>query len=251
MNAQLNVLFVTADQFRGDCLSARRAPGRAHARTSIGSPPAGSRSGATSPTRRRAGRAGRPLHGHVPVQPPGRDQRLPARRPVHELRPRGARRSATSPRCSATPTSASTPARSPPTIRACAPTKACSPASTRSCHLPEGDPAALARLVAKAGLRRPRQTGASSSTSPPTGPRWRTQYDAEHTQTAFLTDRVLDFVDDHATRPVVRAPLVPAAAPAVPRARALRHDVRPRVGSGAGARRVTRRRRRSSIRCSA
>ena len=45
---------------------------------------------------------------------------------------------------------------------------------------------------------------------PAEGTQWRTQYDAAHSQTVFLTDRVLDFADDRSAhrQAVVRARLV-------------------------------------------
>jgi len=58
MASDANVLFITADQWRGDCLGAAAHP-VVRTRTSTASRPAGSRSGATSPKLRRAGRAGR------------------------------------------------------------------------------------------------------------------------------------------------------------------------------------------------
>ena len=229
----INVLFVTADQWRGDCLCGRRPPGRADARTSTASPPSGvsfrrhfAQAAPCGPSRAVA------LHRHVPVNHRSVLNGSPARRPPHERRPRGPRRSATSRRCSATPTSASTPAPSPPTIRASAPTRACSPASTRSATCPRAIPQAWLDWLRPSGLRRARRLARRSSTSPPTGTQWRTQYDAEHSQTVFLTERVARLRrTDKRRHAVVRAPLLPAAAPAVPRARALRHDVRPRVGA--------------------
>ena len=181
------------------------------------------------------------LHRHVPDEPPVGDQRHAARRPPHERRPRGARGSATSPRCSATPTSSVDPrtvaARRPAPVHA---TRACSPASTRCATCPRAIRSGGSTGCAPTGYDVPDRLARRSSTSPADGTEWRTQYDAEHTQTAFLTDRVLDFVDDAAAAAVVRAPLVPAAASAVPRARAVRHDVRPRVGSRRRCARATR-----------
>ena len=107
----LNVLYITVDQWRGDCLSAAGHPvvRDADARR------AGRRRACcfanhwanTAP----CGPSRTTLHtGHVRAEPPLGAERHAARRPLHQHRARGARRPATTRRCSATPTPASTPA---------------------------------------------------------------------------------------------------------------------------------------------
>ena len=84
----LNVLLITLDQFRGDCLSRRRAPARAHAEPrrarrapACGSPRHYSQAAPCAPG------PGQPLHRHVPDEPSGRRQRHAARRPVRQRSP--------------------------------------------------------------------------------------------------------------------------------------------------------------------
>jgi arylsulfatase A-like enzyme len=64
------------------------------------------------------------------------------------------------------------------------------------CDLPEGNPARWLGWLRAAGVDLPDDWRAFVD-HPAEGTRWRTQYDAKHTQTVFLTDRLLDFVDDH------------------------------------------------------
>jgi arylsulfatase A-like enzyme len=68
------------------------------------------------------------------------------------------------------------------------------------CHLPEGDPHEWLTWLAKAGYDLP-DNWRDFTDRPAPGTRWRTNYAAAHSQTAFLTDRVLDFVDDGGGRP--------------------------------------------------
>jgi arylsulfatase A-like enzyme len=63
------------------------------------------------------------------------------------------------------------------------------------CDLPEGNPARWLDWLRAAGVELPDDWRAYVD-QPADGTRWRTQYDAKHTQTAFLTDGLLDFVDD-------------------------------------------------------
>ena len=126
----------------------------------------------------------------------------------------------------------------------------------------------------RSGVRPPRgqprargSTGCAprASTSPTTGARFVDQPGATGTPLAHAVrrrahpDRVphrpaarlrrRPFRSDE--RAVVRAPLVSPAAPAVPRARAVRHDVRPGVGAATGPRHDTRPTKARSTRCSA
>ena len=83
----LNVLFVTVDQWRGDCLGQRGPSRRAHPEPR---PPRRGRRVVPAPLRPgRAVRAepGVALHGHVPDEPPVGAQRHAARRPPHQRRP--------------------------------------------------------------------------------------------------------------------------------------------------------------------
>ena len=84
------------------------------------------------------------------------------------------------------------------------------------------------------GLRRARRRPRDVRAGLRTRPGAPVAYAAEHTETAFLTGELLDYVDDARRRAVVRARGVHPAAPAVRRARAVQHDVRP--GCGAGSR---------------
>jgi arylsulfatase A-like enzyme len=68
------------------------------------------------------------------------------------------------------------------------------------CHLPEGDPREWLSWLAKVGETVP-ENWREFVDRPALGTRWRTQYSAEHSQTAFLTDRVLDYVDDRGAEP--------------------------------------------------
>jgi arylsulfatase A-like enzyme len=68
------------------------------------------------------------------------------------------------------------------------------------CHLPEGDPRAWLSWLAKVGETVP-ENWRDFVDRPAPGTNWRTQYRAEHSQTAFLTDRVLDYVDDRGGSP--------------------------------------------------
>ena len=132
------------------------------------------------------------LHRHVPDEPPVGAERHAARRPPRQRRARGAPRSATNRRCSATPTRASTPARSRPTTRGCRATRACCPGFDPVCHLPEGDPCAwLDWMRARRASTCPTNWRAFVDRPGRRARRWRTAVRrAEHTQTAFLTDRV-------------------------------------------------------------
>jgi arylsulfatase A-like enzyme len=67
------------------------------------------------------------------------------------------------------------------------------------CHLPEGDPQAWLAWMRAAGVDVPEQWREFVD-SPAAGTSWRTNYDAKHSQTAFLTDRAIDFADEQRTR---------------------------------------------------
>ena len=128
----VNVLLVTLDQFRGDCLSAAGHPlvrtpnlDALAARRCAVAPP-------LQPGGAVRARSGQPLHGHVPDEPSGRRQRHAARRPVRQRR---ARRPAGRLRTGAVrlhrPVARSTDREPGPTIRGCRRTTASCPASTR------------------------------------------------------------------------------------------------------------------------
>jgi arylsulfatase A-like enzyme len=63
-------------------------------------------------------------------------------------------------------------------------------------YLPEGNPAQWLDWLRAAGVELPDEWRLFVD-RPAEGTRRRTQYDAKHTQTVFLTDRLLDFVADH------------------------------------------------------
>ena len=248
----LNVLFVTADQWRGDCLGGaghpvvrtpnldRLAAGgvsfrRHFAQAAPCGPSRASLYTGMYLMNHRSVLNGTPLdarHTNVALRRPRAGLRARAvRLHRHERRPAHGR-----PRRSAPPLLR----RGPPGLR-----PGVRPARRQ--------PGALARLDARRRESTCPTTGGPSSTTRPRAPAGRPSTTPSTRQTVFLTDRLLDFVDDRSTRghAVVRAPLLSAAAPAVPRARAVRHDVRPRVGSRrrCARRRVPRRAR--STRCSA
>ncbi len=66
------------------------------------------------------------------------------------------------------------------------------------CHLPEGNPAAWLDWLRAEGVDVPADWR-SFVDQPAPGTAWRTQYDAKRSQSAFLTDRALDYIDDAAT----------------------------------------------------
>ena len=242
-----NVLFITADQWRGDCLTRGRAPGRAHAE-----PRPARRRRRLVPAPLRAGGAvraepGVALHRHVPDEPPVGAQRHPARRPPHERRPRGPRARLRARAVRLHRHEHRPPHRRRPTTRACSRTKACSPASTRCATSPRATRTRGSTGCAPTGVDVPddwrafvdqpgrRARGGARSTTPSTRRPCSSPTACSTSSTTVGGEPA-----------VVRAPLVPAPAPAVPRARAVRHDVRPRVGPGAGARADARRRRRAA-----
>ena len=84
----MNILLITLDQFRGDCLSSAgppagpdAEPGRPRRRRRAPRPP-------LQPGHALRPRPGLPLHGHLPDEQPGGRQRHPARRPLRQRRPR-------------------------------------------------------------------------------------------------------------------------------------------------------------------
>ncbi len=67
------------------------------------------------------------------------------------------------------------------------------------CHLPEGNPAAWLDWLRASGVDLPADWRTYVD-RPAEGTKRRTQYDAKLSQTAFLTERMLDFADDAASR---------------------------------------------------
>ena len=252
MAPAVNVLFITADQWRGDCLGAAAHP---VVRTpNLDRLAAGGR---VVPPPLRAGRAlraepGVALHRHVPDEPPVGPQRHAARRPPRQRR---ARRPPARLRAGAVRLHRHQHrpphrrARRPPP----APVRRRAPGLRSRCATsPRARPRRGSTGCATTASTSP-TSGARSSTSPRRAPAGARSTRPKHSQTAFLTDRFLEWADEPrgGDAAVVRARLVPAAAPAVPRARAVRHDVRPDVGAGARARRDRAPRKARSIRCSA
>ena len=181
---------------------ARRLPvgsaGHPVVRTPEPRPPRGGRRVVPAPLR--AGRAvraepGVALHRHVPDEPPVGAQRHPARRPPHERRAgRRARLGYEPALFGYTDTSVDprTVAPDDPRLRTY---EGVLPGFDPVGYLPEGNPGRWLDWMRAAGVRRARRL-ARVRRPPGRGHRWRTQYDAKHSQTVFLTDRVLDFVDD-------------------------------------------------------
>jgi arylsulfatase A-like enzyme len=62
-------------------------------------------------------------------------------------------------------------------------------------HVPEGNPVEWLDWMRAAGVELPDEWR-DFVDRPAGGTHWRTQYDAKHTPTVFVTDRLLDFVDD-------------------------------------------------------
>ena len=216
----VNVLLITLDQFRGDCLS---APGTRWCarRTSIALAAQGvrlarhySQAAPCAP-----GRA-EPLHGHVPDEQPGGRQRHAARRPLRQRRAAPAAGPGYRRRCSATPTRASTRA-SPtgPTTRGCRPTRACCPGST---------PCSTCATTTSRGWRWLAELG--HDTSPGCEALLATERErpAEHSL-VHVPHRPRRRLDRAPGRAVVRPPQLPAPAPALRRRRALgrRRTTRP------------------------
>ena len=220
MPTRPNVLFITLDQWRADCLSRRRPPGRRDAQP------------------RPAGRRGRPVrqplrpvhavrsepgvdpHRAVPEEPPLGSQRHAARRPLHQpgargplrrLRPDALRLHRHQPRPAAAP---------PRRPAAAAPTRGCCPGSPRGSTIPEPFEPWLDWLRDKGyeippgpgGRVRPRSAGRQHRAGLDLGAD--DLHAAEHSITAFVTDHVLDHL--RGRRGLVRARQLPAAPPAVP-----------------------------------
>ena len=135
------------------------------------------------------------LHRHVPDEPPVGAQRHAARRPPHQRRARRPRARLRAGALRLHRHERRPPHRRRPTTPGSAPTRACSPASTRSATSPRATRSAWLDWMRAAGVDVPDDWRAFVD-QPAAGTRWRTQYDAKHTQTVFLTDRLLDFVDD-------------------------------------------------------
>ncbi|HWS45145.1 MAG TPA: alkaline phosphatase family protein [Acidimicrobiia bacterium] len=68
------------------------------------------------------------------------------------------------------------------------------------CHLPEGEPRAWLDWLCAEGLDVP-DDWRTFTDGPAPETRWRTQYDAAHSQTAFLTDRFLEWAGAQGSRP--------------------------------------------------
>ena len=231
----VNVLLITLDQFRGDCLSAAghplvRTPNLDRLAGIGGAPRPPLQPGRAV----RAG-AGEPLHGHVPDEPSRGRQRHAARRPLRQRRPRRPVGPATTRCCSATPTRPSTRAwRTAPMTRAvdvrgrsCPASTCCSTCGSTTCR---GWPGWRSSATPRAGGYE--QVLATEGERP-----------AEHSLAAFLTDHVVEWIERQDAA-VVRPPQLLAPAPAVLRSRPL--------GAGllAGRRRPADRARcRSATRC--
>jgi arylsulfatase A-like enzyme len=68
------------------------------------------------------------------------------------------------------------------------------------CHLPEGEPFAWLEWMRADGVDVPDEWRTFVD-RPAAGSRWRTQYEAKHSQTRFLTDRFIEWADDRRAGP--------------------------------------------------
>ena len=216
----MNVLFITLDQFRGDCLG---AGGHPLVRTPALDALAAAGSAAGQPLQPGCAvrtRPGVPVHGHLPDEQPGGRQRHPAGRALRQRGQGGAAGRLRSRRCSATPIRASIPARPPgATTRGCSTTRACCRASRRCCTSP------TTIRCGSTGWRTKGYTDLSDgytelAREPPPARRAQ-RVGVPHRSRARLAA---------ATGPghaVVRAPELPATAPAAHRGRRVRDHVRP------------------------
>ena len=217
----MNILLITLDQFRGDCLSSAGHPlvqtpnlDALAARRRRASP------ATTARPRRAAPGSGLPLHGHLPDEQPGGDQRHTARRP---LRQRGPRRPAG--RLPPDPVRLHRPGHRPPPGRPGPTTPGSSdyeevlPGFDVELDL-RGAMTALGRLAAgprpRGRRRRSRRRWPPSRSGRPST-----------AMSAFLTERA-DRVARAPGRALVRPPQLPAPPPAVRRGRRVVRPLRPR-----------------------
>ncbi len=140
MAPDTNVLFITADQWRGDCLGAAAHP---VVRTpNLDRLAAG---GVVVPPPFRPGRAlraepGGALHGHVPDEPPVGAERHAARRPPRQRRARGPPPRLRTGAVRLHRHERRPPHRRRPATRACSRYEGVLPGFDPVCHLPEGEP---------------------------------------------------------------------------------------------------------------
>ena len=245
----MNVLFVTADQFRGDCLGAAGHP--------VVRTPNLDRLAAGGTSFRRhfanavpcAPEPGVDLHRHVHDEPPGRRPTAPRSTPATTTSRSSPAASATSPRSSATPTPASIPGPCADDDPRLFSYEGVLPGFDAVCHLPETAPEEWLAWLRKSGVDVPDEWHPFAYEAVARHRRGGRAIPRSSRRRVFLTDRVLDFVDDTAARGdrpwfvhlSYLRPHPPYLAP-----RALRHDVRPGVGARAGARADDGRRRRAA-----
>jgi len=198
LEPQLNVLFITADQFRADCLGAaghpvvrtphldRLAAGgvsfRRHYANAV--PCAPSRASLYTGMYLMNHRA---VSNGTPLDARHDNVALVARRLGYEPALFGYTDTGVDPRTV------------PAGDRALYSYEGVLPGFDPVCHLPEGAPDDWLAWLRKHGVDVP-DGWRSYANEPAPGTTGRTQYPAELSQTAFLTDRVLDFVDDAAGR---------------------------------------------------
>ena len=221
-----NVLLITCDQWRGDCLSAAGHP-------VVRTPNADALAAEgvlfrATFARRRALLAGArlPLHRPLPDEQPRLPQRHAARRPPRQHRACRPRASATIRRCSATPTSRPTRASMRRAILCCAAMKACCRASRVRQLLPEHQKPWLSWL---AGARRRCQRRLSRH--PPPGGRGARRrvtnappvYSQRRDAGGLPGRRIHPLARRAGAAALVRASLLHQPAPALHRAGALQH----------------------------
>jgi arylsulfatase A-like enzyme len=191
-----NVLFITADQFRGDCLSvgghpvvrtpnldALAAEGTRFTRHFANAVPC-------APSRASL-YTGMYLMNHRATT---NGTPLDAR---HDNVARVARRLGYAPALFGYTDTSVDPRTVPAGDRALYSYEGVLPGFDAECDLPEGSPKDWIAWLRKQGVDVPDDWRAFAN-EPADGTKWRTQYDKEHTQTAYLTDRVLDYVDGKA-----------------------------------------------------
>ena len=202
MPAPLNILFITADQWRGDCLSAVGHPMVKGRRISMPWPPRVCCSSATSPTQRRADPVARRCTPACTCRTTARARtarRSTRATPTGRSKPRS---SATIRCCSATPTPAAIRAASPRTARGCAPTRVHFPGFARSCIStairPPGPTGCGARATKTPdnprGRLRPARASGAGVRRRRASELARSLFPAEVDDVAFLTGELIDYL---------------------------------------------------------
>ncbi len=198
MAGQPNVLFITADQFRGDCLGAAGGPARTHALDALGARGVSFRrhfaQAAPCGPSRASLYTGMYLMNHrsvlngTPLDARHDNVALMARRLGYEPALFGYTDTSIDPR---------TCAPDDPRLREY---EGVLPGFDPVCHLPESAPLAWLEWMRADGVDVP-EDWRPFVNEPAPGTRWRTNYDAAHTQTVFLVDRFLEWSGTQQARP--------------------------------------------------